>query len=99
MVENEEEQKLLNARNPYDGMVHMNGKRYFWSDIAQGKKVEVGGVNTGQWVGLRTEPMPVAKEEKFVPFSLEDEWLLSHRNPYDGLVHVDGKKYFWDAVK
>lgn len=61
-VENEEERKLLDSRNPYDGMVHMDGKRYFWSDIAQGKKVEVGGVNTGQWVGLRNrvEPMPVA---------------------------------------
>tara|TARA_B110000285_G_scaffold112703_1_gene127928 strand:+ start:641 stop:772 length:132 start_codon:yes stop_codon:yes gene_type:complete len=32
--ENEEERKLLDSRNPYDGMVHMDGKRYFWSDIA-----------------------------------------------------------------
>ena len=78
----------------------MDGKKYFWSDIAKGKKVEVGGANTGRFVGLksRTEPMPVAQEEEFKPFSLEDEWLISHRNPYDGHLHVDGKKYFWDAA-
>ena len=64
-VENEEEQKLLNARNPYDGTVYLDGKRYFWADIAQGKKVEVGGVNTGKWLGLgsRLRSMKVGEEE------------------------------------
>lgn len=43
-------------------MVHMNGKKYFWDEIENGKSVEVGGVNTGQWVGLgnRVEPIPTA---------------------------------------
>jgi len=35
----------VDARNPYDGLVHMNGKKYFWKDIAAGNSVEVGGVN------------------------------------------------------
>jgi hypothetical protein len=35
----------LNNRNPYDGLVHTNGKKYFWDGAAQGKEVEVGGVN------------------------------------------------------
>lgn len=56
-------------------------------------------MNEGRWLGLKSRyPVKVAKEEEFVPFSLEDEWLLNHRNPYDGHVYVDGKKYFWDAV-
>jgi hypothetical protein len=36
----------LDARNPYDGLVHMNGKKYFWDAIAGGKSVEVGGINS-----------------------------------------------------
>jgi len=66
VVENQEEQKLLDARNPYNGNVYLDGKQYFWNDIAAGKGVEVGGVNN--WVGLRNriEPMPTAEEEPVV---------------------------------
>jgi hypothetical protein len=46
VVESEEEQKLVNARNPYDGLVHMDGKTFFWDAMAKGKSVEVGGVNS-----------------------------------------------------
>lgn len=63
IVENEEEQKLLDARNPYDGTVYLDGKRYFWDQIANGRKVEVGGVNTGQWIRVRDAGVPVAMQE------------------------------------
>jgi hypothetical protein len=58
----------LNDRNQHDGHIHKGGKKYFWDEVENGKGVEVGGVNTGHWVGLnhRLEPMPTAEVEPVV---------------------------------
>jgi len=62
VIENPVEQGLLNDRNAYDGHVHQGGKKMFWDEVENGKSVEVGGVNTGSWIGMRNriEPMPMA---------------------------------------
>lgn len=41
----------MNSRNAYDGHVRADGKKLFWDEIENGKSVEVGGVNTGKWIG------------------------------------------------
>ena len=59
----------------------------------------MGGVNN--WLGTRSklEPMPPSPvEEPVVPFSEDEEILYKNRNPYDGTVHMNGKKYFWDDI-
>ena len=89
----------MNNRNPYDGNVYNDGKRYFWDEIQNGKSIEVGGVNN--WIGLknRLEPMPSeVVEEQVVPISKEEQELLNNRNPFDGTVHMNGKKYFWNDI-
>ena len=68
--------------------------------MENGRATEVKGVNTGTWMQRmsQTEPMAVAEEEPVEVENEEEQKLLNARNPYDGTVYLDGKRYFWADI-